>query len=345
MDRMQATPRIRPFVGGLADMLTASYSPHRTQHMQGLMRFLQVPDAAQTLDRISYGEPITTGAGMTTSLRPEAKNTLAMLLGLVPIGRAAEPAAVATGRALEPVVGRVAEAAYDRGGLAREMAMAMGQGTQSQAVRRVGQPDIKALQDEYYEATAKANELYGMLRGGNRDPKVLEEYKQVSARRESLMPQMFPKEPETPPASLLESVGDYRGQHSAPTRDSGAPLWKLDDIYPDDFYSAQGVQYYGSGSEPMRDASVIRQLQSLRGRPNAPVTIYRAVPKSVDSKQALNPGDWVTTDRQYAKEHGIGALSGDYKIVRKNVKAKDLFTNADSIYEIGYDPQAMIRRK
>jgi hypothetical protein len=233
----------------------------------------------------------------------------------------------------------------ERGGLPAEMLGAMAQGTQSQAVRRVGQPDIKALQDEYYEATAKANELYGMLRGGNRDPKVLENYKQISARRESLMPQVFPKEPETPPASLMESVGDYRGQHSAPTRDSGAPLWKLDDIYPDDFYSAQGVQYYGSGSEPMRDASVIGQLQALRGRPNAPVTIYRAVPKSVDSKQALNPGDWVTTDRQYAKEHGIGALGGDYKIVRKNVKAKDLFTNADSIYEIGYDPQAMIRRK
>jgi len=131
MDRMQATPRVMPFVGGLADMLTSSYSPERTQQMQGLMRFLQVPDIAQTLDRVSYGEPITTGAGMTTALRPEAKNTLGALLGLVPIGRAAEPAAVATGRALEPVAGRVAEAAYNRGGLAREMAMAMGQGTQS----------------------------------------------------------------------------------------------------------------------------------------------------------------------------------------------------------------------
>jgi hypothetical protein len=131
MDRMQATPRVMPFVGGLADMLTSSYSPERTQQMQGLMRFLQVPDIAQTLDRVSYGEPITTGAGMTTALRPEAKNTLGALLGLVPIGRAAEPAAVATGRALEPVAGRVAEAAYDRGGLAREMVMAMGQGTQS----------------------------------------------------------------------------------------------------------------------------------------------------------------------------------------------------------------------
>jgi len=143
MDRMQATPRVMPFVGGLADMLTSSYSPERTQQMQGLMRFLQVPDIAQTLDRMSYGEPITTGAGMTTALRPEAKNTLGALLGLVPIGRAAEPAAVATGRALEPVAGRVAEAAYNRGGLAREMAMAMGQGTQSQALpprRFIGRP-------------------------------------------------------------------------------------------------------------------------------------------------------------------------------------------------------------
>jgi len=131
MDRIQATPRVRPVIGGLADMLAASYSPERTQQMQGLMQFLQVPEIAQTLDRISYGEPITTGRGMTTALRPEAKSALGALLGLVPIGRAAEPAAVATGRALEPVVGRVAEAAYDRGGLAREMVMAMGQGTQS----------------------------------------------------------------------------------------------------------------------------------------------------------------------------------------------------------------------
>jgi len=131
MDRIQATPRVRPVLGGLADMLAASYSPERTQQMQGLMQFLQVPEIAQTLDRISYGEPITTGRGMTTALRPEAKSTLGALLGLVPMGRAAEPVAMAAGRVLEPVAGRVAEAAYNRGGLAREMAMAMGQGTQS----------------------------------------------------------------------------------------------------------------------------------------------------------------------------------------------------------------------
>jgi hypothetical protein len=130
MDRMQATPR-NPFLGGLADLLMSSYSPERTQQMQGLMNLLSVPAVARTVDRLSYGEPLTTGTGMTTALRPDTKETTAALLGLLPIGRAVEPAAVATGRALEPVAGRVAEAAYNRGGLAREMAMAMGQGTQS----------------------------------------------------------------------------------------------------------------------------------------------------------------------------------------------------------------------
>jgi hypothetical protein len=86
MDRMQATPR-NAFVGGLADFLAAGTSPRRTQQMRGLMEFLQVPDIAQTLDRVSYGEPLTTGAGMTTKLRPEAESTLMAALGMLPAGR------------------------------------------------------------------------------------------------------------------------------------------------------------------------------------------------------------------------------------------------------------------
>jgi hypothetical protein len=57
--------------------------------MRGLMEFLQVPDIAQTLDRVSYGEPLTTGAGMTTKLRPEAENALMAAMGMIPAGRPA----------------------------------------------------------------------------------------------------------------------------------------------------------------------------------------------------------------------------------------------------------------
>jgi len=146
MDRMQATRRKYPMVGGLADLLAAGTSPQRTQQMRGLMEFLQVPDIAQTLDRVSYGEPLTTGAGMTTKLRPEAESTLMAALGMLPAGRPAEAGAMALGRAGERV-GMAAEKAleaplqraYDKGGLSREMLLAMAQGTQSPVIRRVGE--------------------------------------------------------------------------------------------------------------------------------------------------------------------------------------------------------------
>lgn len=53
----------------------------------------------------------------------------------------------------------------------------------------------------------------------------------------------------------------------------------------------------------------------------------------------INVGDWVTIDRKYAREHGEGVLNGKYRIVSKTVRARDIFTNGDSIFEFGYDPQ------
>ena len=131
MDTLQPTPRVNPFIGGLADLLTASYSPQRTQQMQGLMKFMGVPDVAQTLDRISYGEPITSGRGMTTALRPEAQGALLALLGVAPMGKGAEPAAMAAGRAGERLAERVVPQVMERGGLPAEMLGAMGQGSRS----------------------------------------------------------------------------------------------------------------------------------------------------------------------------------------------------------------------
>ena len=52
----------------------------------------------------------------------------------------------------------------------------------------------------------------------------------------------------------------------------------------------------------------------------------------------INSGDWVTTIRSYAVDHGKSVLLGNYKIVSKTVKAKDLYTDANSPYEFGYNP-------
>jgi predicted GNAT family acetyltransferase len=137
---------------------------------------------------------------------------------------------------------------------------------------------------------------------------------------------------ETPSAGLLSQ---YVGEHRAPTRDGNAPAFNLaGDIYPDDIYSSNAVQYYGTGNTGM-DRETMGLLQSLRGQPDAGVKIYRAVPKGVDD---LNAGDWVTVNKQYAQDHGESALGGDFDIVERNVKASDIFTNGDSIHEFGYDP-------
>jgi hypothetical protein len=132
MDQMQETRRKYPMVGGLADMLESSYSPQRTQQMQGLMRFLGVPDYAQTLDRVSYGEPLTTGQGMTTKLRPEAESSLMAMLGLVPMGKPVEAGAMALGRAGERAAERMVPQVMERGGLPAQLLTDLAQGSRSQ---------------------------------------------------------------------------------------------------------------------------------------------------------------------------------------------------------------------
>jgi hypothetical protein len=126
---------------------------------------------------------------------------------------------------------------------------------------------------------------------------------------------------------------DYRIPHRAPMHDSGSPLYDVTGTYPDDIYGPNAIQYYGT-REPW-DSRSIRVIQLSRNKPNQTVQIFRAVPKEVKSN-TINPGDWVTSSREYATQHGKGL--GKYKLLSKIVPAKTLFTNGDSIHEWGYDP-------
>jgi hypothetical protein len=132
---------------------------------------------------------------------------------------------------------------------------------------------------------------------------------------------------------------EHVGLHMAPLSDSGSPLWDLSGTYPDDVYSHKGMQYYGT-SEPW-DSESWSTILNFRNRPNAALRVYRAVPKTVKGKgnTAIKPGDWVTTSKRYAINHGKSALNGEYRVLSKVVKARDLFTNGDSWHEWGYDPQ------
>lgn len=52
----------------------------------------------------------------------------------------------------------------------------------------------------------------------------------------------------------------------------------------------------------------------------------------------INDGDWVTTVKQYAKEHGESNLNNKYKIISKKVRASEVYSEGNSIYEFGYSP-------
>ena len=147
-----------------------------------------------------------------------------------------------------------------------------------------------------------------------------------------------------PVGASIKNVGDdllsYRGSHKAPSPDFGAPLHDLTgggQMYPADVYSSKAAQFYGTGY-PKADKEAFDLAKRVRGNPNAEVTMYRAVPKDENIK-AINAGDWVTLSKDYAKTHGESVLQGDYKIISQKVKAQDLWTNADSIHEFGYQPQ------
>jgi len=131
------------------------------------------------------------------------------------------------------------------------------------------------------------------------------------------------------------STGDlsYRGSHLAPNAKTyGATLDDLTKILPDDVYSQQGKQLYGIGDRLIDSEWRIAALKA-RGKPNAEVEVYRAVPKGVKD---INEGDWVSTSKAYAKQHGESALNGEYDIISKKVKAKTLSTEGYP-YEYGYN--------
>lgn len=135
-------------------------------------------------------------------------------------------------------------------------------------------------------------------------------------------------------APTLTESEDYRESHTAPKPENSSPAHDLTHgAYPEDFYSSKGARLYGDGRDD--DYKVHSQLRTLRNRPEAEVNIYRAVPN--DSKiTEINSGDWVTTNLQYAHDHGERFDS--HKILSKRVKAKELFTDGNSFHEFGYHP-------
>jgi len=78
MAELRATPMSNPIMGLLADRLKKAQQfgakpfGYENPPVEMLMNLLGVPAVQQTMERMAYGEPLTTGRGMTTKPRAEA---------------------------------------------------------------------------------------------------------------------------------------------------------------------------------------------------------------------------------------------------------------------------------
>jgi hypothetical protein len=312
-DFIRATPR-NPVLGYLSDLAGSSFSPERTQQMQSVAQFFGAPAISQTLNRMAYGEPLTTGAGGiggTSKLRPEVAEAAMSVMDFLPTSGIAKGAAMAAPMAVGMLAGK--KAATWNALAAAKAKMLADMGTDARTIwSETGTwkgPDGKWRQ-----------EIDGSVPMGN----------QFNPTPSLAIPQ------ET---KAIEAA-IYQGSHKSPSPEFGAPLYDLTgggQMYPADVYSKQATQYYGTG-DPKADREAFALAQRVRGNPNAEVTMYRVVPKD-ENITNINLGDWVTLSKDYAKNHGESVLDKNYKILSQKVKAKDLWTNADSIHEFGYHPQ------
>lgn len=140
----------------------------------------------------------------------------------------------------------------------------------------------------------------------------------------------------------MADVGDYGGGHRPY---SGADRFHDlgNQTFPDDVYDHPEHYSFGDyGNEH------VRQMHQARGNPDKPVSIYRAMPAKASG--TINPGDWISTSRQYAKGHAemrnpIGRIRYPedhqpqeyYHVYHAKVPAKHVYSGGSDLLEWGYD--------
>lgn len=124
MDGIRATPMQYPILGLLADRLKKAQQfavapgGYANPPAEIQLNLLGVPAIQQTMERVAYGEPLTTGRGMTTRVRPEvAEAAMTLLPAAAGTARVAERGAMAAGRAGERMAERMVPQIMERGGM------------------------------------------------------------------------------------------------------------------------------------------------------------------------------------------------------------------------------------
>jgi glutaredoxin-like protein NrdH len=141
---------------------------------------------------------------------------------------------------------------------------------------------------------------------------------------------------------MSDVYDEYAGHHQSPGPGTGFPIHDMtgDDYggglggVPEDWYTHP--HYYNSGETSKADTrAVSRVYNQVRGNPEAPVDVYRALPHG---NETINKGDWVTPSLEYARQHAMHPddPAQDLPVIKMTVPAKHLYQNGDSYYEMGY---------
>jgi hypothetical protein len=129
--------------------------------------------------------------------------------------------------------------------------------------------------------------------------------------------------------NLSEQMDAYRFSHQPDPE--GSPAHDL----TGDYSKAYEHRW---GNDPASRESV-GVLHSIRGNPDAEVSVYRAAPPHVEDIQA---GNWVSLSRKYAEGHAesrSGESGGEYRVLEKKVPAHEVRWEANDINEFGWFPK------
>ena len=218
---------------------------------------------------------------------------------------------------------------------------------------RVVNPSLYPERDYDYSPTSA--ELADKATDVASDASKAERQARIAANRREANIARFgydPNDPETLPDT------SYRIQHQPRGPNEENPV-RLDDLtksttgeeagYPDNFYSSEGQRIYAQGPSfsgdeyGMANTESYNIIKSVKGNPDAEVTIYRGVPDE-ESITDINPGDFVTLSKKYAELHAASGYgrSGDEagKIISKKVKVKDIYWDQNDVNEFGYFPDS-----
>ena len=205
---------------------------------------------------------------------------------------------------------------------------------EGQATNISGKEPIPVIGDMQNVGIIQEGTVYNKRLEAKVAPTPMAETGDLAKQAEGAIIEPMVKEPGTANIPAKENpVAEAVKTHRPVKPGNGSALDDLTNSFSDDIYSKNALGYFGEGNS--YDKQSINIIKSLKGKPDTDVTIYRAVDNGAKD---FNSGDWVTINKKYAIDHGEGIMGGNYEIIEKTVKAKDLINSGDSIHEFGYYP-------